>query len=109
LYKRHRGILGRSKVYRLMGRPHPRAWDAIELYDGHAGEGIVYVFRNNHPESRRRVTLSGLNESAAYKITYLDRNTSRTLTGRELLATGIPVDLSNPNTSEAIVITRVAG
>jgi Melibiase len=108
-YKRYRYILGRARVYRLLGRPHPRGWDGIQLYDSQARRGIIYVFRSNHPASQQVVVLDGLEERASYKLEYQDGNTSRTLTGRQLVTAGVPVHLSKPNTSEVIVVTKVAG
>jgi hypothetical protein len=58
LYKRIRPLFKGAEVYRLLGRPHPRAWDAIQFHNPHLGQGVVYVFRGRHPDAQCRVPLA---------------------------------------------------
>jgi alpha-galactosidase len=105
-YKQHRHLLAGAKVYRLIGRPHPRGWDAFEFYDPKQLEGIVYVFRNKHPEASKYVPLKGLREDTTYRIGWADGRRSMNLSGRQLSTQGLLVELPQPGTSEVLLVSR---
>jgi alpha-galactosidase len=100
-FKRFRHLLS-GRAYRLLDRPHPRAWDAFEFYDPRRREGIVYVFRNDHAEAGRMVALNGLRSGASYRVTAVDAKTSVVLTGRALMSAGVSVIVPERNTSEVL-------
>jgi len=106
-YKKFRYLLATAKPFRLSGRPHPLGWDALELYDSIRGEGIVYAFRNSHPEARKVVALRGLEGGRNYRVTHHDRQELKTLSGHQMTNPGIIVDLEHPNTSEVILFSRL--
>jgi hypothetical protein len=105
-FKSIRHLFRAARVYRLIGRPHPRAWDAFELYDAGRGEGVIYVFRNQHPQAACSIVLRGLDDGRTYRVTYLDHQEERNLTGQQLTTVGLPVSLPLPDTSEVILLSR---
>lgn len=107
-YKRFRGPAATGRVYRLMGRPHPRGWDAFQLWDERRGEGVVYAFRNRHPAAACPIRLKGLQRGAAYEAEYLRAPSTARLTGSQLLDDGLRVELPMPDTCETIALRRAA-
>jgi alpha-galactosidase len=107
LYKRFRSLFATARVYRLAGRPLPRGWDAFQLWDEGLGQGVVYVFRNRHPEPALPLRLKGLEASAVYQAEFTRGRSSTTLSGAALMGSGIPVELSKQNTCELIALRRV--
>ncbi len=107
-YKRFRGLAATCKVYRLIGRPHPRGWDAFQLWDERRGEGVVYAFRNRHPEAAWPIRLKGLQRDAAYEAECLRARSSARVVGSQLMDVGLRVELPMPNTCELIALQRAA-
>jgi hypothetical protein len=106
-YKQIRRLF-KGKAYRLIGRPHPRGWDAFELYDEKRGEGALYVFRNQHPVARQEVTLKGIDPNRNYRVTYQDQQEEKISAGRLLMSSGIPVSLHEKNSTELILFSAGA-
>jgi len=105
-YKRFRGLFGRAGFHRLVGRPHQRGWDAIQLGDGADREGAIYVFRNDHPNPVLPVRLRGLDAGANYEARFLDSQTTVRMTGAQLQESGLPVKLARRGSSELIALRR---
>ncbi len=106
LYKQLREFFAGARVHRLIGRPHPRAWDAVELWDEVRGEGVVYVFRNQHPASAWTIPLKGIRRDAAYVAEFRRRPGSARFSGAQLLNDGIRVELPRQNMCELITLRR---
>jgi alpha-galactosidase len=106
LYKRFRHLFATAKVYRLIARPHPRGWDAIELWDEAHGEGMVYVFRGEHPSALCQVKLNGLARETRYKAEFLRMGHVVEVSGSALIVEGLPVRLPEPGTCELISLHR---
>ena len=107
LYKRFRGLSATGRVYRLIGRPHPRNWDAFQLWDERRGEGVVYVFRNRHPSPTLPLRLKGLERRAAYQAEFLRARSSANLSGAALMDAGFRVELPEENTCELVALRRL--
>jgi alpha-galactosidase len=107
LYKRFRPLFSSAKVYRLIGRPHPRAWDAIQLWDASRGEGLLYVFRGRHPSSTWKLRLRGLEPAAAYEVDILRRPGSARLEGSRLMSDGLAMELNSPDSCELVALKRL--
>ncbi|HTQ53158.1 MAG TPA: alpha-galactosidase [Bryobacteraceae bacterium] len=107
LYKRFRPLAASGRVYRLIERPHPRGWDAFELWDERRGEGAVYVFRNRHPSAVQPVVLRGLARGARYQAEFIRRPSSARWAGAELMQSGLRVALPAENSCELISLRRV--
>jgi len=108
LYKRFRRLFSSGRVYRLIGRPHPLGWDAMQLWDEGRGEGAVYVFRNAHPDPACAVRLKGIDRGADYEAQFLRAGTPARFSGAKLLDVGIPVELATPNTCELIALRKTS-
>jgi len=106
VYKRFRHLFATAKVYRLVGRPHPRGWDATQLWDEARGEGIVYAFRSHHPSPRYWIVLKGLTHQAKYQAEFIRAARTVEAAGSTLLAEGLRVDLPDPGTCELISLRR---
>jgi Melibiase len=107
LYKRFRGLAATARVYRPLGRPLPRGWDAFELWDDRRGEGVVYVFRNRHPTPALPVRLKGLDRKRTYQAEFLRAHASVHFTGAALVDSGLPVRLPSEDTCELIALRRL--
>ena len=107
LYKKHRTLFATGTVHRLIGRPHPRAWDAIQLWDQSRGQGLLYVFRNQHPSSTWEVRLRGLDAGTAYSAEFHRNPGAVRFEGSRLINEGLRVELPRPNTCELIALRRV--
>lgn len=62
LYKSIRHLFAGARVYRLLSRPHPRGWDAVQFHDDRTGEGALYVFRGANPASKQTIRLRSLKQ-----------------------------------------------
>jgi hypothetical protein len=107
LYKRFRPLFASGRVFRLIGRPHPRGWDAVQLWDERTGEGAVYVFRNQHPAPAYNVRLRGLARETRYQTEFLRKGGSASVAGADLIDNGIRVELAAAGTSELIALRRL--
>ena len=108
LYKRFRPLMAGARVYRLIGRPHPREWDATQLWDERRGEGVVYVFRGRHPSPSCRIPLKGLQGCAQYEARCLRRPSASHSDGAALMSPGLRVDLPMEGSCEMIVLRRLS-
>jgi len=107
-YKRFRRLFSTGRFYRLIGRPHPRGWDAVQVWDETRGEGVLYAFRNQHPSPVWPIRLRGLGRRVAYEAEFLrDRRTIQ-LEGSKLMDDGLPAEIASPNTCELITLRRLA-
>lgn len=106
-YKRWRNLFATGRVYSLLGRAHPRSWDATEFYDASAGRGLVFVFRNDTAAAARTFPLRGLDAAARYRIEMIDAGETRVAAGGELMGTGLTVRIPERNRSDMILLTRV--
>lgn len=85
---------------------HGNRWSAICLC---AVEGVVYVFRNAAEDSRRDVILKGLERGSRYRLEFVDGGKTMTLSGEGLMTRGFSCDLTEPYSSEMIVVRRMGG
>ncbi|MFN7992459.1 MAG: alpha-galactosidase [Bryobacteraceae bacterium] len=108
LFKRFRPLAARGKLYRLIGRPQPRGWDAFQLWDEPRGEGVVYVFRNRHLSASMPVRLMGLERSAHYRTEFIRGHSSSLVSGASLIDSGISVTLPREDSCELIALRRMA-
>ncbi|HEX8984181.1 MAG TPA: alpha-galactosidase [Bryobacteraceae bacterium] len=109
LYKRFRHLFASGRVDRLIGRPHPRGWDALQLWDERAGDGALYVFRDRHPDAGCSVRLRGLQRAPEYQAEFIRAGTTARFTGAKLIDEGVRVELAQPDTCELIALRRLTG
>ncbi len=106
-YKRFRRLFSAGRFYRLIGRPHPRGWDAFQLWDEARGEGVLYAFRNQHPAALWPIKLVGLGRGVAYGAEFLRGHRTIQLAGSKLMDDGLPVELASPNTCQLIALRKL--
>lgn len=108
LYKRFRRLFAAGRVYRLLGRPHPRGWDAVQLLDEERQDGVLYVFRNRHPSPANNIRLQGLDRGARYEVEFIRAHTTVRFAGSTLIEEGLRVELPAPGTCELAVLRKLA-
>ncbi len=107
LYKKElRGFIRDANLYHVSPRPDGVHWDGIEYWNPKRKRGVIYVFRGTiQTEDSHQFRLSGLNSSARYSIQFHDHSApDRSMTGQELMRTGLTVKLGLPNSSEVVFI-----
>jgi hypothetical protein len=106
-YKRFRRLFSTGRFYRLIGRPHPRGWDAFQVWDEARGEGVLYAFRNQHPSAVWPIKLLGLGRGTAYETEFLRGRRTIQLEGSKLMDDGLPVEIASPNACQLIALRRL--
>jgi alpha-galactosidase len=111
LYKRElRPLIRDANLYHVSPRPDGVHWDGVEYWDPERRRGVVYAFRGTIEREKTHVfVLKGLQPSARYALKFNDHSRAdRTVTGRELMGSGLKVNLPLPNSSELIFIEEEA-
>jgi alpha-galactosidase len=104
-YKEIRPILKRGRFYHLLpqtdlqcpGLPLHDEWEAYAVIDTTAPgslKGAIWAFRAPEAVPTAVLRLRGLQPERSYELVDVDTNQSRTATGAEWLANGLPVDLA---------------
>jgi alpha-galactosidase len=107
IYKQElRGFIRDGDIYHISSRPDGIHWDGTEFFDPRRGKGVVYAFRGSTKSEREHTfKLRGLSAQKEYRLRFHDHSApDRTVSGRELLNSGLVVNLSVPNSSELILI-----
>ena len=94
LFKSLRERIRESRVYHLTARPDPRRIDALQSYHEATDTAIAFVFRPERAAAAAyRARLKGLNPDRTYRIRFQEDRRQLQLTGRQLLQTGVRVNL----------------
>jgi hypothetical protein len=107
LYKNKlRPLIRDADLYHISARPDGLHWDGIEYFDAQRRSGAVYAFHgSSSDEPQHAFVLKGLDPAATYHVQFQDHTSpDQTVTGRQLLASGVRVRLPQPNSSELILI-----
>jgi len=107
LYKeRLRPLIRDADLYHVSPRPDGVHWDGIQYYDPKPGHGVIYAFRGSiTTEPTHTFVLQGLRRDAVYQVRFRDHSSpDRSITGRELLTTGIKLNLPMPLSSELVLL-----
>lgn len=107
LYKGQlRPLIRDACLYHISDRPDGVHWDGIEYWDPLGRRGVVFAFRGSDPrEPRHRFLLAGLRPKAFYKLHFQDGSAAdRTVTGNELMSSGLVATLPTTLSSELIFI-----
>jgi hypothetical protein len=100
-YRANRHLLVGARVSRLLGRPHPRAWDAVQFWRPDLRQGLVYVFRGDHPQAERTVPLRHLEGPETVRAVDLDTGAWHSVTNAALR-----VSLPKPGTCALFRLER---
>lgn len=79
-YRAHRHLLMGAHVSRLLGRPHPRGWDGVQFWRPDLRQGLVYVFRDDHPHAECMVPLRHLDGIGVAWAENLDTGSAQKVT-----------------------------
>jgi hypothetical protein len=107
LYKEQlRPLIRDADLYHVSPRPDGIHWDGIQYYDPKSRHGVVYAFRGSiTTESTHRFVLQGLRRNAVYQVRFRDHSSpDRGISGRELLTTGLTLNLPTPLSSELVFL-----
>lgn len=108
LYKRElRPLIRDAHMYHVSERPDGVHWDGIQYWDPARGKGVVFAFRGSTPdEAEHRFVLAGLEAGKPYQLHFQDGSApDRTVTGKELMQSGLLVRLPNPLSSELVFLS----
>jgi alpha-galactosidase len=104
--KQLRPFIRDADLYHIAPRPDGIHWDGVEFFDPKRDKGVVYAFRGTSGgESEHTFKLCGLVAAKRYRLHFHDHSSSDiSITGRDLLGSGLTVQLSVPNSSELVFI-----
>lgn len=104
LYKSQlRPLIRDALLYHVSPRPDGVRWDAVEYFDPRRQRGVVYVFRGSTAETNHHFVLHGLRADVNYHLRFHDHSSpDLTISGRELMSTGLLVHLRASNSSELV-------
>jgi len=111
--KRLRPLIREADLYHVSARPDGLGWDGVEYFSKTQHRGVLYAFRGSAPGGNtHRFALRGLEADRPYRIS-LKRDGDATGTGdagiatrsgRDLMESGIEVDLPEPDSSALVFI-----
>jgi alpha-galactosidase len=107
LYKSElRPLIRGADLYHISDRPDGMHWDGMEYFDSAKRRGVVYAFRGAAQNSDRHAfTMQGLRLDRKYRLRFQDHSApDKTISGSDLLRSGLMVHLAVPNSSELIFI-----
>lgn len=110
LYKtRLRSLIREADLYHVSPRPDGVHWDGIEYLDAKRGAGVLFAFRGSSANAKAHVfALKGLRAEARYRLEFQDHSSGdRTTSGRDLMSSGLRVNLQFPNSSELVFLDEV--
>jgi len=103
LYKSFRQQVRQGRVYHLSRRPAEDRTDAIMSYHQASNSAVVFVNRpNSAPPSTIR--LRGLHMDNNYLVTFQEDSRLMTMTGEQLMRTGIEMSMPQRYSSEIIFV-----
>ena len=110
LYKSElRPLIRDANLYHISDRPDGVHWDGMEYLDPRSQRGVVYAFRGStNTESTHRFILKGLEAKERYRLHFHDRSSpDRTVSGDELLTSGLEIILPTAHNSELVFLESV--
>ncbi len=110
LYKEKlRPLIRDAQLYHVSNRPDGVQWDGVEYWDPSRKDGVVFAFRGSiRDESEHRFLLAGLKDAAHYRVHFEDATApDGTITGRELMTTGLSIHLAHPLSSELVFLQEL--
>jgi hypothetical protein len=104
-----RPLIRSADLYHVSQRPDGVRWDGIEYWSDSLRRGVLYAFRGSDAgEPQHRFHLAGLAPGGHYRLRFVDRGptSERLASGAELMRDGLAVTLSEPLSSELVLIER---
>jgi hypothetical protein len=107
-YKAMRGVYQGGRVVHLTARPRDGATDVIQSYNPVLDRAIAIVTRDNAPEGRFQLRLRHLSATGTYRVRFQDDSRILTMTGAQLMGTGVDVRLPASQSSEIVYADPIA-
>lgn len=107
VYKALRGIVNGGRVSHLTPRPAAGRIDAIQSYNPALDRAMAVVTRDNAAESRYQLRWKDLRPAGTYRVTFQDDRRVLTMTGAQLAADGVSVELAAAQSAEIVVAEAV--
>jgi hypothetical protein len=107
LYKSQlRPLIRDADLYHISDRPDGVHWDGMEYFDPAKRRGVVYAFRGSLQNSDQHAfPVQGLRPDRQYRLRFQDHSApDKTISGSDLLRSGLIIHLAVPNSSELIFI-----
>jgi hypothetical protein len=102
-YRRERDLLTEMTLP-LGGDPLDKRWTALQSWDPEAGRGALLAFRQQDPDSSRRIALRDVPPRRCFALRAApDGAPAGTATSAQL-ARGVRIDLPRPDTARVLVI-----
>ncbi len=103
-----RSFIRDADLYHISPRPDGVHWDGIEYFDPKSVKGVVYAFHGSSRDEAQHVfQLHGLRRDRKYRLVFHDHSSAdTTISGEELINTGLKVNLPASNSSELIFLTE---
>ena len=107
-YKRFRHLLFQqvSFPYPPYGTD-PQGWQAIQFTSLESSEAVLLCFRAASTQTTSLLPLSRLDAGKSYRVQFVDAATEVTVSGKELMDTGIYLSLPEANASEIVLLREV--
>ena len=108
LYKsRLRPLIRDAELFHVSSRPDGMHWDGMEYWDPVRERGVVFAFHGSEAAEREhRFVLAGLSGRAMYQLHFEDGTSpDESLSGAQLMTSGLPVVLAEPLASELIFLS----
>ncbi len=105
-----RPLIREADLYHISPRPDGVHWDAVEYWQPHTRQGVVYAFHGSEGgEGAHGFALAGLSQDKLYRLHFEDGSSAdRDVSGRELMRSGLKVNLPAPLSSELVFLTEIA-
>jgi len=111
LYKEKlRPLIRDADLYHISPRPDGVHWDAVEYWEPHTRQGVVYAFHGSETgEGSHSFVLTGLSQDKRYRLHFEDGSSADLeVAGSELMQSGLQVNLPAPLSSELVFLTEIA-
>ncbi len=102
IYRTHRRALT-GEVYELA---FDSDWEALQFQEIGADSSVVFAFRNEGENPKRRFVLRGLEPEKTYRVSFEDHKQVLSLTGNQLMTQGLPFALPFALSSEIAYVQR---
>ncbi|MCX6594630.1 MAG: alpha-galactosidase [Acidobacteria bacterium] len=99
-FKGFRDEVRDGKIFHLTPRPEEGVVDAVQTVE--EGEAVAVVTRDQSASPNFVLRLRGLNDGLVYIVTFADDPRVLTMTGRQLMGPGIPINFDQSRDAEIV-------
>ena len=82
-------------------------WAAWQFNRPELGDGMIQAFRRDEDtETSKNLVLRGLDPAATYEVTDLETKTAKRISGKDLMRSGLPVDIATKRSAVIILYKK---